>query len=119
MEETRNIPASTGTVQYPAHPMVHQQEGDHYQILQHAMGLIDLNATEEGRSVLWRYNADADLAGGGIAQHKADGRIIDPGEVPPSHLNDEERAYWLNCQSRGDLYAPSTVAPAADAGGTE
>jgi hypothetical protein len=99
--------------------MVHQQEGDHYQILQHAMGLIDLNATEEGRSVLWRYNADADLAGGGIAQHKADGRIIDPGEVPPSHLNDEERAYWLNCQSRGDLYAPSTVAPAADAGGTE
>lgn len=119
MEQTQNIPASVGTVQYPAHPVVHQQEGDHYQILQHAMGLTDLNATEEGRAVLWRYNADADLAGGGIAQHKADGRIIDQGELPPSHLNAEEKEYWLQCQSGGELYAPSTTSTDGDAGGTE
>jgi hypothetical protein len=108
VEDTRNVPASVGTVQYPQHPVVHQKKDDHYQILQHAMGLVDLNATEDGRAVLWRYNADADLAQG-IAPHKADGRIIDPGETPPSHLNEEQRTYWLQCQTRGELYAPSTT----------
>lgn len=100
--------ASIGRVEYPAHPKVHQEEGDHYKILQHAMGIIDLNATEEGRQVLWRYNADADLAMG-VAEHKQRGRIIEPGELPPSHLSENEREYWLDCQRNGDLY--EVVAP--------
>ncbi len=114
MEQMQNIPASVGKVEYPQHPVVHQQEGDHYQILQHAMGLTDLSATEEGKQLLWRYNADADLAMG-VAPHKADGRVIDPGELPPSHLNDEEKAYWQHCQNTGDLYSPS----ATKSGGTK
>jgi len=94
-----------GTVQYPIHPSVHQKDGDHYQILQHASGLIDLNATEDGRAVLWRYNADADLHMG-IADSKKEGRVIDPGELPPSHLSPEEREYWLECQRTGERCVP-------------
>lgn len=108
--------ASVGRVEYPAHPVVHQQEGDHYKILQHAMGIMDLNATPEGRGVLGRYNADADLAMG-IAEHKSRGRVIERGELPPSHLTDDERNRWLECQSSGDLYevlAPRSAVGAED-----
>jgi hypothetical protein len=95
--------ASIGRVDYPAHPKVHQEDGDHYQILQHALGLVDLNASAEGRAVLGRYNADADLAMG-VQEHKARGRVIEAGELPPSHLSDDERERWLECQRTGDLY---------------
>ena len=108
MEDTQAVGASVGRVEYPRHPIVHQEEGDHYQILLHATGEINLNATKEGRAVLWRYNADADLSQG-IAANKKDGRVIDPGELPPSHLSDEERAYWLECQRTGDRCVP--IAP--------
>jgi hypothetical protein len=52
---------------------------------------------------LWRYNADADLAMG-IAEHKARGRVIEAGELPPSHLSESERNRWLECQSSGEVY---------------
>lgn len=106
MEDTRTtVPPSAGTVEYPAHPKVHQKDDDHYKILLHAQGQIDLNATEEGREVLWRYNADGDLAMG-IAPNKVEGRVIDPGELPPSHLSPEEREYWLECQRTGARCVP-------------
>lgn len=113
---TQPANANVGRVEYPAHPVVHQQEGDHYKILQHAMGIMDLNATEEGRQVLGRYNADADLAMG-IAEHKARGRVIEQGELPPSHLSYDEKARWLECQSSGELYevlAPRSAVSAED-----
>lgn len=124
MEEMREIAASVGSVTAPRHPIVHQREDDHYKILMHREGEIDLNATEEGRAVLWRYNADADLHMG-IAANKQEGRVLDPGELPPSHLSDEEREYWLECQRTGARcvpIAPSESAPASARharGGTE
>lgn len=84
-----------GDITYPQYPCVNQQPGDHYQILLHAMGEIDLEATDEGRQVIARYKADADLA-------QFDGpkppRIPEAGELPPSHLTDDERADWLKRQ---------------------
>jgi hypothetical protein len=84
-----------GTVQYPAHPRVKQKPDDHYKILQHAAGQIDLEATEEGRQVLLRYKADADHAAYGGPKPP---RIPEVGEAPPSHLTAEEREKWLERQ---------------------
>jgi hypothetical protein len=58
------------------------------------MGQINLEATEEGREVIRRYKADADLAAGGPKPP----RIPEPGELPPSHLTAEERSQWLERQ---------------------
>jgi hypothetical protein len=88
-----DIPVTRGDVTHPQYPRVNQEAGDHYQILLHAAGQIDLDATEEGRAVIARYKADADLANGPKPP-----RIPEPGELPPSHLTDDERADWLKRQ---------------------
>lgn len=87
---------ASGNVHYPRHPMVHQQEGDHYKILLHAAGEINLEETAEGLEVLARYKADADLAMHGGPKPP---RIPEPGELPPSHLQGEELDAWLERQA--------------------
>jgi len=83
-----------GSVSYPAHPRVKQKPDDHYQILLHASGAIDLTSTPEGIEVLRRYKHDADLAAGGPKPP----RIPEEGESPPSHLTPAECAQWLERQ---------------------
>ena len=83
-----------GSVRYPAHKRVKQKPDDHYKILQHANGEIDLTADEDGRAVLARYKHDADLAAGGPKPP----RIPEVGELPPNHLSDEDRDKWLERQ---------------------
>lgn len=79
----------------PKYPEINQQPGDHYQILLHAQGEIDLTATEAGREVMRRYKADADLANFGGPKPP---RIPELGELPPSHLTVDEREKWLERQ---------------------
>lgn len=83
-----------GSVRYPAHKRVNQKPDDHYKILQHANGEIDLTADEDGRAVLARYKADADLAAGGSKPP----RIPEQGELPPNHLEGQELDDWLTRQ---------------------
>jgi hypothetical protein len=63
------------------------------------MGQINLERSEEGREVLRRYKTDADLAAGGPKPP----RIPEPGELPPSHLDQDERAAWLERQRTQSL----------------
>jgi hypothetical protein len=91
-------------VEYPAHPVVNQKEGDHYRILQHAMGLVDLTADDDGRAVLSRYKQDADLAMGSKPP-----RVPEVGELPPSHLEGAELEKWLERQRTQALLEGETV----------
>ncbi len=88
-----------GSVSHPAHPRVQQKPDDHYKILLHAQGEIDLTETEEGMAVLRRYKHDADLAAGGPKPP----RIPDPGESPPNHLTERELDEWLERQRTQSL----------------
>lgn len=89
-----------GNVHYPRHPMVHQLEGDHYKILMHASGEIDLESTADGLETLARYKADADLATYGKPKPP---RIPEIGEIPPSHLMGAELDAWLLRQAQQKL----------------
>ena len=84
-------------VSLPAYPRIAQEPDDHYQILRHAAGEIDLTATDEGRAVLRRYKADSDADDAAKGRAKPP-RIPDEGELPPNHLDDDERAKWLERQ---------------------
>lgn len=94
------MPTLQGDVSYPMHPRVNQKPGDHYQILLHAQGEIDLTATPEGIDVLRRYKQDADLAAYGGPKPP---RIPEKGELPPNHLTDDERTKWLERQAQQSL----------------
>lgn len=83
--------ANEGHVSYPKYNGV--SEDDHYQMLQHAAGIIDLTASPEGMEVIRRYKAASDEHYGGARV-----RVPEPGELPPSHLTDDERADWLERQ---------------------
>ena len=80
-----------GHVSYPKYAGV--SDDDHYQLLQHAAGIIDLTASPEGIEVIRRYKAASDEHFGGARV-----RVPEVGELPPSHLTDTERADWLERQ---------------------
>ena len=86
---------NTGGVQYPKHPGVSDE--DHYLLLMHASGQIDLLSRPDGMDVIRRYKAAADACpdhGG----NKPPVRIPEIGELPPNHLDSDERAKWLERQ---------------------
>ena len=80
-----------GHVSYPKYAGVSDE--DHYLMLQHAAGIVDLTASDDGMAVIRRYKAASDEHFGGPKP-----RIPEPGELPPSHLTDDERAKWLERQ---------------------
>lgn len=82
---------NSGNVSFPQHPGVSDE--DHYLILQHAAGLIDLPGSADGLDVIRRYKTGGDAAMGGKPP-----RIPEIGELPPSHLTADERADWLERQ---------------------
>lgn len=90
-----DVPVSRAAVEYPAHPIVHQKPDDHYKILLHALGQVDLTATPEGLEVIARYKADADL---NDAVATKPPRVPEHGELPPSHLQGLELNKWLERQ---------------------
>ena len=84
-----------GHVSYPKYNGV--SDDDHYRILQHAAGIVDLTASADGMDVIRRYKASAAELFGERP------RIPEPGELPPSHLTADERADWLERQRTQSL----------------
>jgi hypothetical protein len=87
-----------GSVTYPKHPGTSDE--DHYQILLHHSGEVDLTAMVEGMDVIRRYKASADdcPVHGGQLLH-----VPEPGELPPSHIEGDELDRWLERQRRQSL----------------
>lgn len=92
-------------VTYPKHPGITDQE--HYQLLLHMNGAVDLTQTDEGRAIIAKYKRAADKAMGGKPVH-----IPEPGEMPPDYLEGDELNRWRERQRRqayldGDVQIPT------------